>query len=136
MLWGTSITEMTGMISRRSALLLAATPPGPRRSSRSTTRQETSRSSVLSTRSREGRHGHGVHICGAPLDLERGENRENYAYSFIHGAYPTKEMNDMKFDVIVGNPPYQIDSDGRRRAPCPSTSCSSNRPSHSNPGTS
>ena len=48
-------------------------------------------------------------------DLERGEGRENYAYSFIHGAYPTKEMTDMKFDVIVGNPPYQIDSDGNTR---------------------
>ena len=51
-------------------------------------------------------------VCGAPEDLERGEHRENYAYAFIHGAYPTEEMNDMKFDVIVGNPPYQIDSDG------------------------
>src|SRR6185503_5610775 len=47
--------------------------------------------------------------------LERGETRENYAYAFIHGAYPTEEMADMKFDVIVGNPPYQIDSEGNTR---------------------
>lgn len=47
-------------------------------------------------------------ICGAPVRLERGDTRENYAYAFIHGAYPTEEMRDMKFDVIVGNPPYQI----------------------------
>ena len=50
--------------------------------------------------------------CGAPEDLERGDRRENYAYSFIHSAYPTKEMSDMKFDVIVGNPPYQIGTEG------------------------
>jgi site-specific DNA-methyltransferase (adenine-specific) len=47
-------------------------------------------------------------VCGAPVRLDRGETRENYAYAFIHGAYPTEEIRDMKFDVIVGNPPYQI----------------------------
>lgn len=51
-------------------------------------------------------------ICGAPVRLERGDSRENYAYAFIHKAYPTKEMKDMQFDVIVGNPPYQT-GDGR-----------------------
>ena len=50
--------------------------------------------------------------CGAPARLERGTSRENYAHAFIHGAYPTEEMKDMQFDVIVGNPPYQI-GDGR-----------------------
>ena len=51
-------------------------------------------------------------VCGAPAGLERGPDRENYAYAFIHGAYPTEEMADVKFDVIVGNPPYQT-GDGR-----------------------
>lgn len=58
-------------------------------------------------------------ICGAPVRLERGDTRENYAYAFIHGAYPTEEMQDMKFDVIVGNPPYQIgmqDEQGNKTA--------------------
>ncbi len=51
-------------------------------------------------------------ICGAPFGLERGDNRENYAYAFIHGAYPTEEMKSMQFDVIVGNPPYQVGTEG------------------------
>lgn len=51
-------------------------------------------------------------VCGAPFGLERGPNRENYAYAFIHGAYPTEEMKDMQFDVIVGNPPYQVGTEG------------------------
>lgn len=54
----------------------------------------------------------GCTICGSPLDLERGSTRENYAYSFIHGGYPTKEMANMKFDVIIGNPPYQVGTQG------------------------
>ena len=66
-----------------------------------------------------------LHGVRRPEDLERG-GRENYAYAFIHDAYPTKEMADMKFDVIVGNPPYQIDSDGNTRT-CRSTTGSSSR---------
>jgi site-specific DNA-methyltransferase (adenine-specific) len=53
-------------------------------------------------------------ICGAPEGLER-DGRENYAFSFLHGTYPTQELKDMKFDVIVGNPPYQIDAEGNTR---------------------
>lgn len=64
---------------------------------------------------KDGEAGGPCRICGAPLQLERGDTRENYAYAFIHGAYPTEEMKDMQFDVIVGNPPYQIGADGTTR---------------------
>ncbi|MCV7645109.1 Eco57I restriction-modification methylase domain-containing protein [Micrococcus luteus] len=52
--------------------------------------------------------------CGAPEALVR-ESREQYAYSFIHHLYPTAELEHMKFDVIVGNPPYQIGVEGNTR---------------------
>ena len=49
--------------------------------------------------------------CGANREAyDRGEGLEAYAYPFIHGVNPEKEF-DVKFDVIVGNPPYQM-SDG------------------------
>jgi site-specific DNA-methyltransferase (adenine-specific) len=52
--------------------------------------------------------------CGAPEELVR-DQREHYAYSFLHDTYPTPELQDMKFDVILGNPPYQVGVEGNTR---------------------
>lgn len=62
--------------------------------------------------SKNGKSADRCVTCGAPARLERGASRENYAYAFIHGAYPTEEMKHMQFDVIVGNPPYQLGTEG------------------------
>ena len=101
MLFGTSITQMTGMISRRSVYCA---------------RDASSELSVVRFDDPDGnlpfvaaphRFIRGrCTVCGAPESLER-EGRENHAYSFIHDAYPTKEMKDMKFDIIVTNPPFR-----------------------------
>lgn len=111
MLWGTSITEMTGQISRRT-LYYSRDASGEH----SVIPLETAAGNLPFVPAEHSFDSKGrCTICGAPEDLERGGSRENYAYSFIHDAYPTKEMEGMKFDVIVGNPPYQIDSDGNFR---------------------
>jgi len=58
--------------------------------------------------------GNKCRYCGAPRsELDRGEERENYAYAFIHTddiKTRIKEIfgSDMQFDVIIGNPPYQM----------------------------
>ncbi len=53
--------------------------------------------------------------CGANRDnYERGDSLEAYAYPFIHGIDPHEEFG-VKFDVIVGNPPYQLDTGGSGR---------------------
>lgn len=114
MIYGCGITELTGIVSRRTVYY---------------SRHAAGEHAVIEFEDDDGNlpfvRAHHTFlngrctICGAPEDLERGDDRENYAYAFIHNAYPTEELQEMKFDVIVGNPPYQIgmqDADGKRTA--------------------
>lgn len=57
-------------------------------------------------------------FCGASKDvLDRGEGMETHAYAFIHTNDIKTRLSelfgvDMQFDVIIGNPPYQLDDGG------------------------
>lgn len=56
--------------------------------------------------------------CGTPRAiLDRAEGLETHAYAFIHTDKITKRLaemfgGNMQFDVIIGNPPYQLDDGG------------------------
>ncbi len=51
-------------------------------------------------------------FCGANQKInDRDEELETHAYQFIHNSNLKKFFN-MKFDVIIGNPPYQMETNG------------------------
>lgn len=59
--------------------------------------------------------------CGASKNtFDRGEGLETHAYALIHTDNIKTRVaelfgGDMQFDVIIGNPPYQLASDGGTR---------------------
>lgn len=63
--------------------------------------------------------------CAASKDsLDRGEDLETHAYAFIHTENIKARVaelfgGNMQFDVIIGNPPYQLDDGGHGRSASP-----------------
>lgn len=57
-------------------------------------------------------------FCGVGQStLDRGEELETHAYAFIHTNNIEARIaelfgEDMQFDVIIGNPPYQLETEG------------------------
>jgi site-specific DNA-methyltransferase (adenine-specific) len=64
------------------------------------------------------REGDRCRLCGAgKVFIERGSDEENHAYAFIHGDNIKARLaalfgGKMQFDVVIGNPPYQLDDGG------------------------
>lgn len=52
-------------------------------------------------------------VCGASKKaLSQSADVENYAYPFLHDEVFMKQAQELGFDVVIGNPPYQMDDGG------------------------
>ena len=107
MLYGIALTDLTALMSRRS-LYTSKNANGEKSIAKFDTLEGN-----ISYDNRPHTYRNGVCIyCGNKQgsELDRDETRERHAYNFIH--LTSEEVKNMKFDVIVGNPPYQLNTAG------------------------
>jgi site-specific DNA-methyltransferase (adenine-specific) len=109
-LFGIGITRLTSLLARRS--LYCSKHAGGEHSVAKSFYDDDG--NIWFERTEHDQVGNKCQFCSAPRELcIRGPELDNYAYAFIHTddikAYLSALFGgDMQFDVIIGNPPYQM----------------------------
>ena len=105
MLHGIALTELTAMESRRT-LYYTKDPTHKKYAAAPFSKRQPGGLIDFDPGLDHSYEGGSCHFCGSPEGSFDGEGRERHAYGFIHRS--AEEIEAMKFDVVIGNPPYQL----------------------------
>ncbi|MBA3962819.1 MAG: Eco57I restriction-modification methylase domain-containing protein [Chthoniobacterales bacterium] len=115
--FGIGITQITSLLARRS-VYCSKHATGEHSIATSFSSDE---GNIWFQRLKHSWDGDRCKFCGAGKSVfDRGKGLETHAYAFIHTDNIKTRLTEifggnMQFDVIIGNPPYQLASDGGTR---------------------
>lgn len=119
--FGIAITYLTSLLARRS-VYCSKNARGPHSIAKSFDSDD---GNIWFKRTEHTWDGGKCKYCAASKSgLDRGEDMETHAYAFIHTEDIKTRLaelfgGDMRFDVIIGNPPYQLDDGGFGKSAAP-----------------